>query len=279
MFGYVRAKREELTVREDTLYRAAYCGLCREMGRCTGQCSRLTLSYDMVFLYLVRTALRGATPTAKKGRCLLHPLKARQFVQSDAELSYAARVSALLAYGKLRDDLCDERGWKRFVKRLAHPFLAHAKKRADLADLYARIEAHLAALAAIEQEKRPTVDAPAEVFGALLADVFAFDLTGDAERLAREIGFRTGRFIYAADAADDIGEDAKNDSYNPFLLLYGAEPDAEQRKVIEMAMRFDLTALAAAVDLMETHPLLPMIRNIIYLGMPSVIQKNLRSQQ
>lgn len=279
MFGYVRAKREELTVREDTLYRAAYCGLCKEMGRCTGQCSRLTLSYDMVFLYLVRMALRGETPSAKKGRCLLHPLKARQVVQSDAELSYAARVSALLAYGKLRDDLCDEHGWKRFAKRLAHPFLAHAKKRADLADLYARIEAHLAALSAVEQEQRPSVDAPAEIFGALLADVFAYDLSGDAARLAREIGFRTGRFIYAADAADDIGEDAKSGSYNPFLLLYGAEPDAEQQEVIDMAMRFDLTALAAAIDLMETHPLLPMIRNIIYLGMPSAIHKNLRSQQ
>lgn len=279
MFGYVRAKREELTVREDTLYRAAYCGLCKEMGRCTGQCSRLTLSYDMVFLYLVRMALRGETPSAKKGRCLLHPLKARQIVQSDAELSYAARASALLAYGKLRDDLCDERGWKRFAKRLAHPFLAHAKKRADLAELYAKIETHLAALSAVEQEKRPSVDAPAEIFGALLADVFAYDLSGDAARLAREIGFRTGRFIYAADAADDIAEDAKSGSYNPFLLLYGAEPDAEQQKVIDMAMRFDLTALAAAIDLMETHPLLPMIRNIIYLGMPSVIHKNLRSQQ
>lgn len=279
MFGYVRAKREELTVREDTLYRAAYCGLCKEMGRCTGQCSRLTLSYDMVFLYLVRMALRGETPSAKKGRCLLHPLKARQIVQSDAELSYAARASALLAYGKLRDDLCDERGWKRFAKQLAHPFLAHAKKRADLAELYAKIETHLAALSAVEQEKRPSVDAPAEIFGALLADVFAYDLSGDAARLAREIGFRTGRFIYAADAADDIAEDAKSGSYNPFLLLYGAEPDAEQQKVIDMAMRFDLTALAAAVDLMETHPLLPMIRNIIYLGMPSVIHKNLRSQQ
>ena len=279
MFGYVRAKREELTVREDTLYRAAYCGLCKEMGRCTGQCSRLTLSYDMVFLYLVRMALRGETPSAKKGRCLLHPLKARQIVQSDAELSYAARASALLAYGKLRDDLCDERGWKRFAKQLAHPFLAHAKKRADLAELYAKIETHLAALSAVEQEKRPSVDAPAEIFGALLADVFAYDLSGDAARLAREIGFRTGRFIYAADAADDIAEDAKSGSYNPFLLLYGAEPDAEQQKVIDMAMRFDLTALAAAIDLMETHPLLPMIRNIIYLGMPSVIHKNLRSQQ
>lgn len=279
MFGYVRAKREELTVRQDTFYRAAYCGLCKEMGRCTGQCSRLTLSYDMVFLYLVRAALRGIQPSAKKGRCLLHPLKARQVVQSDEELSYAARVSALLAYGKLCDDLADERGCKRFCKRLAHPFLAHAKRRADLSELYAKIEAHLAELSAIEAQKLPSVDAPAEVFGKLLADVFAYGFDGDCERLAREIGFRTGRFIYAADAADDMDEDAKSGSYNPFLLLYGTAPDAEQRKVIEMAMRFDLTALAAAVDLANRHPLTPLIENIIYLGMPAAFHKGVSSEQ
>ena len=57
MFGYVRARRADLLVRQDALYRGIYCGLCREMGRCTGQCSRLTLSYDMVFLYLIRASL------------------------------------------------------------------------------------------------------------------------------------------------------------------------------------------------------------------------------
>lgn len=274
MFGYVRARREELTVRQDTLYRAAYCGLCKEMGRCTGQCSRLTLSYDMVFLYFVRAALRGILPTAKKGRCFLHPLKARQILQRDAELSYAARVSALLSYGKLCDDLADEHGLKRFCKRMLRPFFAHAKRRADLADLYVGIEAHLAALSAIEAQKQPSVDAPAEVFGALLADVFAYGMEGDTEKLAREIGYRTGRFIYVADAADDIDEDAKKGGYNPFLLLYGSSPDREQREVIEMAMRFDLTALAAAIDLAETHPFTPLLQNIIHLGMPDAFHKS-----
>jgi len=280
MFGYVRAKREELTVRQDTLYRAAYCGLCKEMGRCTGQCSRLTLSYDMVFLYLVRTALRGMQPDVKKGRCLLHPLKKRQVVQSDAELQYAARVSALLTYGKLCDDLMDERGFKRFCKRTARPFFASAKKRADLSELYAKIEAHLSALSAVEEEKRPSVDAPAEIFGNLLADVFAYGLEGDAKKIAQEIGFRTGRFIYAADAADDMAEDAKKGNYNPFLLLYGGELTAEQRSVAEMAMRYDLQALAAAVDLIDGHPLLPILRNIIYLGMPAAMQEQgVKSEQ
>lgn len=279
MFGYVRAKREELTVRQDTFYRAAYCGLCKEMGRCTGQCSRLTLSYDMVFLYLVRAALRGMQPATKKGRCLLHPFRCKQIVQSDEELSFAARVSALMTYGKLCDDLADERGMKRFCKRLARPFFAKAKKRAALDELYKQVEAHLQALSALESEKLPSVDAPAEVFGNLLGDVFAYGFTGADAKIAREIGFRTGRFIYAADAADDIDEDLKSGNYNPFLLLYGGDLTDEQRKTAEMAMQFDLTALAAAIDLIDNHPLLPVIRNIIYLGMPAAFRKGVQREQ
>ncbi len=273
MFGYVRAQREDLTVRNDTFYRAAYCGLCKEMGRCTGQCSRLTLSYDMVFLYLVRMAILGKKPFTKKGICLLHPFKKRLIVQSDDELRYAAKVSALLSYGKVCDDLADEKGIKRFLKKLAKPFFGMAKRRAALDELYKLIEEKLSALSKIESEKLPSVDAPAEVFGKLLADVFAFGFDKENATLAREIGFRTGRFIYAVDAADDIAEDKKSGSYNPFLLLYGGEIDKNQKNLIEMAMKYDLTALAAAVDLIDNSELVKIIKNIIYLGMPSAAHR------
>ena len=96
MFGYVRAARPELTVRLDTLYRGIYCGLCRAIGQCTGQCSRLTLSYDMVFLYLVRASLLEIKPRFVYGRCALHPFRRRLFLQPDDALRYAAKASALL---------------------------------------------------------------------------------------------------------------------------------------------------------------------------------------
>lgn len=278
MFGYVKAMRDDLTVRQDTLYRAAYCGLCKEMGRCTGQCSRMSLSYDMVFLYLVRTAIKGMSPVQKKGRCLLHPLRKRFIVQSDEELIYAAKVSALLTWGKVCDDLADEKGFKRFLKKLAKPFFKSAKRRAALDELYAEIEKKLAELSDIEAKRIESVDAPAEVFGKLLSDVFAFGLDKKQATLAREIGFRTGRWIYAVDAADDIDSDEKNGSYNPFLLLYGGAIDGEQRNTIEMAMKYDLTALAAAVDLIDDSEAVKVIKNIIYLGMPFAAHKALKGE-
>lgn len=62
-------------VAEYEKYRAAYCGLCVCIGRATGQISRVTLSYDLVFLAAVRMVLEGITPEFKPMRCLVHPLK------------------------------------------------------------------------------------------------------------------------------------------------------------------------------------------------------------
>ena len=278
MFGYVRAMREELTVRNDTLYRAAYCGLCREMGRCTGQCSRMALSYDVVFLYMVRTALLGGTPTLKKGRCLVHPLRKRPYVKGDKELEYAARVSALLTHGKICDDIADECGFKRFLKRILKIFSKAAKKRANLGTLYDKIEGYLCELSALEKEKLPSVDAPADIFGKLLGEVFAFGLSGGNEKIAREIGFRTGRWIYAVDGADDLEEDMKKGSYNPFLLLYG-EVDEDTKHLIEIALGGDLSRAAAAVDLVDENIFTPIINNILRLGMPNAARRALYKKE
>ena len=57
MLGYIRTSQGELRVREYEVYRALYCGLCKHMGKCTGQCSRMTLSYDFVFLAALRSII------------------------------------------------------------------------------------------------------------------------------------------------------------------------------------------------------------------------------
>ena len=69
MFGYIGVHDAELRLRELDCYRGVYCGLCRAQGSCTGQCSRLTLSYDFAFMALVRTALAGDTVQLELRRC------------------------------------------------------------------------------------------------------------------------------------------------------------------------------------------------------------------
>ena len=52
MFGYIQPMECELKVREQALYRAAYCGLCRAIGGRYGQAARMALNYDCAFLGL-----------------------------------------------------------------------------------------------------------------------------------------------------------------------------------------------------------------------------------
>ena len=57
MFGYVRPFAPEMKVAEYEMYRGVYCGVCREIGRTSGQLSRFALTYDIVMLCAVRMAL------------------------------------------------------------------------------------------------------------------------------------------------------------------------------------------------------------------------------
>ena len=64
MFGYVRPRRDELRMREYDRYHAAYCGVCRSLGREYGFFSRFLVNYDMTFLYLLLASVEAAKPNA-----------------------------------------------------------------------------------------------------------------------------------------------------------------------------------------------------------------------
>ena len=130
MYGYLRTHVPELKVRQQEYYRAVYCGLCRTMGQCTGQCSRMTLSYDFTLFALVRMALTGETVTVRSRRCIAHPLRKRPMADPNPTLRLCANTSAILAHHKVKDDLRDERGLKRTAATAVSPFTASMRRRA-----------------------------------------------------------------------------------------------------------------------------------------------------
>lgn len=274
MFGYVRVNNAELKVKEYEFYRGTYCGLCRAMGKCTGQCSRMTLNYDFVFLALVRLAMSGEKVCFKQRRCFVHPLKKRNSMERNDVLDYCAAASALLNYHKIKDDLADERGLKKLRARIAQPFVAGARRRAikrvpELSALDGQVSDRLTALAQTEKGNGSSVNAPAEQFGALLGDIMAFGLEGSDERIARELGRSIGAWIYIADAIEDMEQDIEKGRYNPFIRLYGGRlPQGDELTSISMAVRNQLYGAEAAVDLMEieSDTVRNIIQNIIYLG-------------
>jgi hypothetical protein len=276
MFGYVRPKTEDLRVQEHQFYRALYCGLCKRMGKCTGQCSRMTLSYDFVFLAALRLALTGEGVTVKRERCLVHPFRRRPVVQKCAALDYCADASALLVYGKLRDDLHDERGVKKLRAALSRPFLASAYRRAKKRNprLALLITEYLWLLSEHEADPNTvSADLLAEQFGHLMSVVFSEGMEGPRARIAASMGEALGRWLYLVDAADDFEEDRRRHRFNPYLRLFGETPTDADWENLRSALIAHLCDAEQAIALIDSYPhpeVREIIANILYLGMPHV---------
>lgn len=266
MFGYVRPYVPDMRVRENEMYRAMYCGLCRSMGRCTGCASRLTLSYDFVFLAAVRTALEGCPVKLTLRRCGVHPLKKRPSVERNSALSYSAACAAVLNRAKLLDDINDSRGLKKLSRRLFMPEANHAEKLAlRFGVCRDGVYESLSALSELEKQGCPSADTVAEVFGELLGNVFSYGLEGASARIAKTVGRGVGKFIYIADAIEDREKDLKSGNYNPFNLSPASD------EAISSAVRLELGSAAAAAELIDFSAcpeIGEIIRNILYEGMP-----------
>lgn len=280
MFGYIRTHTPELKVSEHEFYRSAYCGLCRSMGKCTGQCSRMTLSYDFAFLAILRMALTDTTPAFKKRRCIAHPLRKRAMMERNPQLEYCSYAAALLTYHKLSDDLSDEKGAKKAVALSLRPFAKKMRKSAlkhyELRELDEYIRTKLAELSDFEASGEKSVDTPADIFGALLSRILSSGLDGNNEKLAINVGYHLGKWIYIIDALDDFCEDVKKDRYNPFALLYGKELDTKERSLISDALKSELCDLENTYDLIDfenSKITQNIIANIFYLGMPKVLEE------
>lgn len=278
MFGYVKPAHAELLVREYDFYRATYCGLCRAMKRHTGFFSSFSLSYDFVFLALCRMLLhKGETP-CRHCRCIAHPLKKRACLQENEALLYAARSAAILMREKLRDDMRDRGAGKKMRAWAAYPVFARAGRRAEregLSPLSEKIGSFLVALGALEKDRVASIDRPAEQFGLLLGEVFSEGIAPEFHEIYHRVGFHLGRFIYAADAAEDFRKDLKSGDYNPYVLLYGKDGfGAQARQAAKTALLLELQALGGAVSQLPFGNALAVehiIKNTVYLGLPARI--------
>ena len=279
MFGYVVVDKPSLRIREYDYYRATYCGLCHTMGKCTGCISRMTLSYDMTFFAMLRGMLEEERVLFKKKRCIRHPIRKVETVTANPSLEYSAYISGLMTAGKLADNVNDEKGIKRTLARLILGILSGMKKKSEFAlpELEKVISQKLCDLSELEKEKVASIDAPANIFGELMAELLSHGLDGKKSIIAKSIGNRLGRWIYIVDAFDDYESDRSSGSYNPFVLLYNGENFSESdTKSISMMLEAELAMALSAIDLLDDdadRSRSEIIKNILCLGMPASVRK------
>ncbi len=260
MFGYVTINPAELKERSRLRYQAFYCGLCRTLTSRYGNLGRLTLSNDMTFLMILLSSLYEPEETMTRGRCLPHPIKAREAVSNELG-GYCADMNIALAYHKCRDDWTDDRSLagKAEAKLLEKAYREVEKRYPEKC---AAIENCLADIGRLEQERCLEADAPANLTARMLGEVFAYRDDYWAQPM-RAIGEGLGRFIYLMDAYDDLPADIRRKRYNP-LVRYREQTDFESLVLDSLTM-----VIAECTQAFELLPLvqdLEILRNILYSG-------------
>ena len=223
MFGYVRPLHEELKLRDWEGYQAAYCGLCHALKEECGFAARFVLNYDFLFLTLLLDG-ETAPATACKRRCAAHPLAPRTCVAIPDAMGLCAKESVILSHYKLLDDMNDEGFAKRLKSRVANLMLARSyrKARRALPDFDAKVKTNMEALGRMEAEGCSSIDRTADAFANLLATAAPSTGNDRIDRPRFQLLYHLGRWIYLADAADDLAEDKAKGRYNPIVAQFGS---------------------------------------------------------
>lgn len=260
MFGYVVANKAELKIREYEVYQSYYCGLCKCLKERGGNFSRMSLSYDMTFIYMLLSGLYEPEEKTEPCKCVLHPLEKRTMRKNEIA-DYVADMSILMMYYKCQDDWDDERkiSRKAMMGALGGKYRAVSGRYKEKIE---RIRELMEELRKGEEENSADIDAMSGLFGMIMAELLVYREDDWAPILSR-MGFFLGKFIYILDAYDDMEEDKKKGRYNPLYKLYETvDFEGDCRQILTMM-------IAECSREFEKLPILQnieILRNILYSG-------------
>lgn len=283
LFGYVKADKPDLKVCEYDSYKAVYCSLCRQMAKDYGPLAKFSLSYDLVFLALIRIGLQDKGCSLCKRRCRFNPLKkCAMLCDADDGLKFTAGVAVMLTYFKLLDDVSDSSFFKVLFCRLLCFLYKPAYKKAKR---FYPEAAEIIENAMAEQEKTEwsglrNIDRAADPTASSLGKLFSLYIEDESsKRVLYRLGYCVGKWVYVTDAADDLSDDLKNGSFNPLLPAdcdISADDSVKIKELKEKAEPILNTCIceaALAFELIEFRRFSPIIGNIIYRGLENVQNK------
>ncbi len=220
MFGYVRADTPYLYIKDDNLYRAMYCGVCKGIGQVCGQAARMGLSYDVTFLSVILHNIAGIDVHIQRSHCLTHCIRTRQMADVDELTRQLGALNTALVYYKYTDDIMDGdkgRGKRLWFKK------GFRKVKQKYPEIERIVRENLAKQEEIERAQTDSIDRAADSTANMLAEFSNYVLGDKATAATRNLFYAVGKWIYLIDALDDYDKDVKKGAYNPFLLAYKAE--------------------------------------------------------
>ena len=269
MFGYVRPIMDRLSAEDRERFQGVYCGLCHTLGKRCGRPARLFLNYDLAFLAML---LEKNPCTACRKSCIVHPIGKRPCADASPALDTAADLSVILTWWQIQDGIADHGFFRGLKYRAASLLLRRAYRKAAERepDFDTHTQKCLQELAKLEKEQCASVDAVADTFARLLAGAARGETDAVRRRVLEQMLYHLGRWIYLADAADDLKEDLKSGSYNPLPLRYalsGRSLTQESRQELANTMDQSIRVMAAAFELADFGDYTAIIESVVYEGL------------
>lgn len=214
MFGYVKTDMPYMYVKDTTLYKAMYCGLCKGIGCACGTKGRLVLNYDLTFLSVLAHNLMDLDVKIEKQRCIIHHIRKRPVAVPDALTERIGALNVILAYHKLNDDVLDSGKGK-----VARKFFKSSYKKAKLKEpeFDKIVENRYKDLVAYEKTGGDSVDISADPFGNMMSEVMSVLLGDKCTENVKQLAYELGKWIYLIDALDDFDKDKKKNNFNVFI--------------------------------------------------------------
>ena len=267
MFGYVRPAAQRLDEAEVRRFRSAYCGLCHTLGRRYGFAARWLLNFDFTLLSILLSL--GTPATSRCRRCVAHPCRGCEALDASASLDAAADRSVVLAWWQIQDHIADHGFWKSIPYRLAAILYRGAYRKAKILvpAFDAAVRRHLQELDEREKENCASLDAAAEPFAALLAEIASAEPDGTRRRIFTQLFYQLGRWIYLVDAADDFKADAKSGCYNPLRYRYGLTGDTlpdEVKAAVGETLDASIRRMAGSYALLDAGEWTAVLDSIFY---------------
>lgn len=280
MFGYVIPDKPNMFVKDFTLYKAFYCGLCKTIGKKCGQLMRFSTNYDITFLDVLAHAVLDKEIVISDETCILNPLKKRSIVKTDEISCQVVHINNILSHYKCVDDVLDNKSFgKKFVdKIILKRHYNKSKKAYPMLDKV--IDSEYKQLRELEKQNCGVIDKVCDKFANIMVQVgqtvFEQNFTDDLKSMLYNIG----KWIYLADAIDDVQDDFKQKKYNMFLVDYDFIDKEtflnDKKQLLEFLLNGCVDSIVNAFDNLKINRYEGVLTNIFWYGIKNSTEDLLR---
>jgi hypothetical protein len=281
MYGYVVPDKSKIPSEAFVLYSAFFCGICKQLGKQYGQMERFSTNYDITFFAALLHDQNNQPVTFSEERCVGNPLKKKVIIGENPLLERIANVNILLSYYKLLDGIIDGEGGSKLKQKLFFKAMKQASEKEPECNLI--LHSGYLRLREMEKKNEASIDRVSDCFASLLRDC-AKQLLEKEEDTTLRLVYNVGKFVYIADALDDIGEDNKAKRYNPFLAAFGGYKNRtsfieSNKQELEFIFASTVNRAIECFCGMKFNQSFSLLENIVVFGMRKKVTELLESKR